>query len=146
MLITASVNIYQTNKEKKKYYNSNSENMLFWMKTDETIWKQIVSWPWFTLRGKFWLFNILDHWKMAFPHLKGKPTFLEKISKWNSLFFKKSLKVVHFTDFFLCECSMYSHFEFELKNKNTILMVSKIQTNRELIIQLKSLPQGTFLL
>ena len=35
LLITASVNIYQT---KKKYSNSN-ENMLFLRKTGETIWK-----------------------------------------------------------------------------------------------------------
>ena len=37
LLITASMNIYQKKKRKK---NSNSnENMLFWRKTDKTIWK-----------------------------------------------------------------------------------------------------------
>ena len=39
LLIAASVNIYQT-KKKKKYSNSN-ENMLFWRKTDETIWSPL---------------------------------------------------------------------------------------------------------
>ena len=48
-----------------------------------TNWLKSVLWPWFTARGKFWLFNILDCWKMAFPHLKGKLTLLAKTSKWN---------------------------------------------------------------
>ena len=38
LLITESVNIYQTKKEEKKY-SSNNEDILFWRKTDETIWK-----------------------------------------------------------------------------------------------------------
>ena len=31
----------------------------------------------------FLLFSLLDHRKMAFPHLKGKLTLPEKTSKWN---------------------------------------------------------------
>ena len=38
LLITASMNIYETKKGKKKYSNSN-ENILFCRKTDKTIWK-----------------------------------------------------------------------------------------------------------
>ena len=45
---------------------------------------------------------------------------------------KKVSKVVHFTDFFLCACSMYSYLEFKLKNNNTIFTVSKIQTMKKL--------------
>ena len=38
---------------------------------------------------------------MAFPHLKGILTLLEKTSKGNKLFFKKKeSKVAHFTIFF----------------------------------------------
>ena len=45
---------------------------------------------------------------------------------------KKVSKVVHFTDFYLLACRVYSHFEFELKNSNTIFTVSKIQAMRKL--------------
>ena len=47
--------------------------------------------------------------------------------------FKNVAKVVHFTDFFLiCACSVYSHFEFELKNNNTMFTVPEIQIIRKL--------------
>ena len=59
--------------------------------------------------------------------------------------FKKVAKVAHFTDFFLHACSVYSHFEFELKNNNTIFTVSKIQAMRKHIIQLQPSSQGSFL-
>ena len=74
-----------------------------------------ILWPWFMLRAKFWVFNVLDSWKMAFPHLKGKLTVLEKNIKMKLTLLRKVSKIVHFTDFFLCRCSMYSHFEFEWK-------------------------------
>ena len=60
---------------------------------------------------------------MALLHLKGKFTLLEKMKL---TLFKK--EVVHFTEFVLCACSMYSCSEFELKKNNTIFTVSEIQT------------------
>ena len=45
---------------------------------------------------------------------------------------KEASKVVHFTDFFLGACSVYSHFEFKLKNNDTTFQVSKIQTMTKL--------------
>ena len=58
------------------------------------------------VKGETLTFSFLDRQKMGFLHLKqGKLTLLEKIN--NSL---KVSKVVHFTYFFLCTCSMYSHF------------------------------------
>ena len=73
-----------------------------------------VSWTWFTPRGKFWPFSLQDRQKMVFPCLKGKLNLLEKKIK-KKLTLKNASKVVHFTYFLLHECSMYSHFEFELK-------------------------------
>ena len=55
-------------------------------------------------------------------------------------------KVVHFIDFFLCECSVYSHIELELEKKNNILMVSEIQTMRKLINLTMTLFAGLFLI
>ena len=63
-------------------------------------------------KGKFQIFSLLDRQKIAFPHLKGKRAILEKIEL---ALFKIVPKVAHFTDFFLRACSMYSHFDFELK-------------------------------
>ena len=74
-----------------------------------------ISWPWFMLRTIFWVFIVLDSWKLAFPHLKEKLTVLEKKIKMKLTILRKVSKIVHFTDFFLCRCSMYSHFEFEWK-------------------------------
>ena len=56
---------------------------------------------------------------------------------------KKVSKVVLFTDFFLCLCSVKSHFVFELKNNDTIFTVSKIQTMAK-IIQLQSHLQDSY--
>ena len=82
---------------------------------------------------------------MAFPHLKGKLTVLEKNIKMKLTLLRKVSKIVHFTDFFLCRCSMYSHFEFEWKNNNTMLMVSKIQTVSKLINPITTLFAALFL-
>ena len=49
-------------------------------------------------------------------------------------------KVVHFAHLFLCVYIMYSHFEFELKNDDTMFTVSEIQTVRKL-----NNPTGTLL-
>ena len=58
--------------------------------------------------------NILTGNKFTnFPAFKR-----EAISSWKKkklILLKKVSKVVHFTDFFLHACKVYSHFEFELK-------------------------------
>ena len=63
----------------------------------------------------FDFFSLLDCWKMAFPHFKGKPNSSCENIKMKLTLLKKVSKVVHFTDLFLRECSVYRHFEFELK-------------------------------
>ena len=74
----------------------------------------------FSLFRKFWLFSLLDHWKMAFPHLKGKVTLLEKTSKWK---YQKLFTSQIF--FFLCAvCTAILSSNW--KNNNTIFMVSEI--------------------
>ena len=91
--------------------------------------------------GKFQLFRLLDRQKMAFWHLKGKPTLLEKMKL---TVFDKVLKDAHFTDFFLHACSMYIYFEFKLQKHNTIFMVPEIQTINNDFLNLIS--QVSFLL
>ena len=70
--------------------------------------------------------ELLDHHENTFPHLKGRLTLLENSSKWNPLILK-GIKSCSLHVFFL-----YSHFEFELKNNDTIFTESEIQTMRKL--------------
>ena len=68
----------------------------------------------------------LDDLTWNYPFLTGHkftnfPTFKReaipscKKIKMKLTLLKKVSRVFHFTDFFLCMCSVYSHFEFELK-------------------------------
>ena len=51
----------------------------------------------------------------GFPTLKSEANSSWKNIKMKLTLLIKAPKVIHFTDFFLCACSMYSHFESELK-------------------------------
>ena len=81
---------------------------------------------------KFWLLSILHHWKMAFLHLKGKLTLLEKTSKWNWLFFKKYQKLFASQISSSCVQHVQPFWVQNWKKNNTIFTVSEIQTMRKL--------------
>ena len=82
---------------------------------------------------------------MAFPHLKGKLTVLEKNIKMKLTLLRKVSKIVHFTDFFFVGAACTAILNSNGKNNNTMLMVSKIQTVSKLINPITTLFAALFL-
>ena len=87
-------------------------------------------------------FNFLPSRLLENDLPKGKLTLLEKMIR---ILLKKVSKVVHFKDFFLYVCSVYSQFEFELRKIKPYLRCPKFTQQENLIIQLQLCLEGSFL-
>ena len=82
-------------------------------------------------KESFWLFNLLDHQKMAFPHFEEKLTLLEK-TKRKLPFLKKVSKVVNLINFLFVHAVCTAISSSNWKNNNTIFMLARIPIMRKL--------------